>query len=204
MVSNMTAMPQAIISTPEDYLRLESDAVDKHEWIDGRVLSMAGGSFGHSLATSNVIRCVGNKLVGKPCRTLDSNIRVRVATGGLYTYPDVTVVCGEPQFDTLDRSGGTLLNPRVIVEVLSPSTEAYDRGEKFRRYRLIESLDEYVLISQTEAVIEVFTKQSDGAWQLSTFEGADAVARLGSIQIDLPLREIYAGVTFAAVPPTGS
>lgn len=194
----MIAITHKLSVTPEEYLCAEESALDKHEWIDGQVVAMAGVSLNHSLITANLGCSVGNRLTREFARALLSNIRVRVATGGLYTYPDVTVFCGQPQFDSIDRSQGTLTNPRVIVEVLSPSTEGYDRGDKFKRYCGLPSLMEYVLISQNEAFVEVIARRDDGSWSINFFKGLEAIAKLDSIGIEVPLTEIYDGVVFSS------
>lgn len=191
----MTALPTPKARyTISEYLAIERDATDKHEYRDGQILMMAGGTADHSLLSANLIRAIGNRLLGKPCQVYESNLRVRIPRKVLFTYPDVQVVCGKRQLDPGDPSGGTIINPRLIVEVLSDSTEVYDRGKKFRRYREIESFQEYVLVSQDHARIETFLRGAEGTWLLTTFEGLDARARLASIEVELPLSEVYAGI----------
>jgi Uma2 family endonuclease len=180
----------------QDYLRLESGATERHEYRDGEIIAMAGGSPDHSLIIANVIRAVGNRLAGTPCRAYDSNLRVRIPRTPLFTYPDVSVISGPVQFDPQDPNRTTATNPRLIVEVLSKSTEADDRGEKFRRYLSLDSLQEYVLVSQVRPWVETFTRQSDGSWRFATAPDLGSIARLESLQIDLPLSEMYAGVEF--------
>jgi Uma2 family endonuclease len=182
--------------TVEEYLRLESEATDKHDYRDGEILAMAGGSYEHGLITPNVITELGNRLRGKPCRVIDSNLRIAVARDVRYSYPDVSVICGEPQFDPKDRNRTTVTNPRVVIEVLSDSTEAADRGEKFQRYLKLESLEEYVLIAQDRARVETFFRQPDGTWLFAYTEGRDATAHLRSLDVGLPLTEVYVGVIF--------
>ena len=155
---------------------------------------MAGGTGEHSLVVANVIGELRNRLRGKPCHVYDSNLRIRIPRTVLYTYPDATVICGPRQKDPNDPSGETFTNPRLIVEVLSPSTEGYDRGEKFERYRSLDSLEEYVLVSQGTARVETYFRQEHGTWLLTPFSGLEAVARLRCLEIDLPLGEVYAGV----------
>ncbi len=174
--------------TPEEYLMLERSATTKSEYIGGQIYAMAGASHKHVLIEGNVIRELGNRLRGRPCEVHTSNMRVRVRRTGLYTYPDVTVVCGKPEFD--DAKFDTLLNPTVLIEVLSPSTEAYDRGEKFVQYRRLPSLQEYVLISQDQTRVEYFRRQGE-LWILSELNTPDSVLRLESIDCAVPLREIY-------------
>ena len=183
----------------DEYLRRERESLEKHEYRDGEILLMVCGSADHSLVVANVIAGLHAQLRGKPCRVYDSNLRVRIPRTVLYTYPDATVICGPRQIDTEDRSGETVTNPSIIVEVLSPSTEGYDRGEKFSRYRTLDSLQEYVLVSTDTPRIEVFTRQPEGTWLLTPFVGLEANARIRSLQIELPLAEAYAGVEF---PPT--
>lgn len=128
--------PQAIDRyTPQEYLRREYEAAERHQYYHGEILAMAGGSPDHSLIISNVNRQIGNRLEGKPCRVYESNLRIRIPRTTLYTYADATVICGERQFDPLDARKQTILNPTLVVEVLSPSTEAWDRGGKFENYR---------------------------------------------------------------------
>jgi Uma2 family endonuclease len=186
--------------TISEYLRLERESVEKHEYRDGEILAMAGGSPNHSLITANFIRELGNVLKGKPCRVYDSNLRVLIPRTPLYTYPDASVLCSEPKLDPQDEKKGTITDPRLLAEVLSASTEAYDRGEKFTRYRQIDSLQEYVLISQHTPRVEMFFRRSDGTWLFTAVAGLESIARLTSLEIAIPLREIYAGVEFETVP----
>jgi Uma2 family endonuclease len=202
--------PHRFRATVEEYLEFEAEAFEKHEWIDGEVRplhrgpeGMAGGSFEHIIIESNMVRELGNKIAKKNCRALTSNLRVktpvfRMGRGnrGLYTYPDVTVVCGKPEVEKGGPASETLQNPLLLVEVLSPATESDDRGEKFERYRTIESFREYVLVSQKKPHVQVFLRRDNGDWKISYLEGLDAIARFGSIDVDLPLSDVYDGVTF--------
>ncbi len=181
-------------STIEQYLLLEASAQTRHEYRDGQIIAMAGGSPEHSLIIANIIRELGNRLKGSTCRVYDSNLRIRVPRTPLYTYPDATVICGEIQFDPHDAKRTTAANPRVIIEVLSASTEADDRGEKFRRYLSLESLQEYVLVSQVRPWVETFTRLPDGARRFATASGLDANVTLSTLQLHLPLSEIYANL----------
>lgn len=182
--------------TPQEYLRLEEKAEVKHEFHAGEILAMSGGNYRHSRIISNLIRAVGNRLDGSPCYVLESNMRVRLARDDRYVYPDSTVVCGEPQFDPLDANQTTIVNPRVVFEVLSESTEGYDRGAKFTAYRDLPSLDAYVLVAQDRPQVETFVRQSDGAWLFEPWRGLEASAKLRPLSIDLPLAEVYAGIAF--------
>jgi len=183
--------------TISDYLNRERDSLEKHEYRDGEILAMSGGSARHSLISANVIRELGNRLKGKPCRVYDSNLRIRIPRSVLYTYPDASVVCDAPQVDPDDPLKETVINPTVVVEILSPSTEAYDRGEKFGRYRQLDSLKQYVLVSQSMPRIELFLRHGDGAWLFTAFSGVEATADLASLRITLALSEVYAGVDFS-------
>lgn len=181
--------------TPEQYLQLERQAEYKSEYYDGEIFAMAGGSPEHSLVAANVTRELGQQLLEKPCRVYNSDLRVHTSET-LYTYPDVTVVCGEPQFS--DENGDTLLNPTVIVEVLSPTTEAWDRGGKFEQYRQRESLQEYVLVAQDRPHVERFTRQSNGQWLLSEVNGLESAIGLPTIGCELALALVYHNVEFTA------
>lgn len=184
----------------DEYLRFESDAEYKHEYANGEILDMAGSTGEHSLITMNLGAGLHTRLKGKPCRVYSSDLRVRIHNKAFYNYPDLQVICGEIEYDPEDHRNMSALNPRLIVEVISPSTEAYTRGEKFRRYREIPSLREYVLVLQDQPVVESFFLQEDGAWALATFQGIEAVARFRSLDVMAPLSEIFAGVAFAAPP----
>jgi Uma2 family endonuclease len=187
----MAAVPQVPL-TPEQYLEIERAAEFKSEYYNGRMYAMSGASRTHVLVTSNLTRELGNALKGGPCLVYASDLRV--STGKLYTYPDVAVVCGKETFS--DNRQDTLVNPTVIVEVLSPSTEAYDRGLKFSLYWSIESLREYVLVWQARPQVEVFRRQAGGTWLMEASVGLDARCRFESLGCELPLAEIYANVTF--------
>lgn len=190
----MSALQQPFY-TPEQYLEIERRAAFKSEYYAGQMFAMAGASREHNVITGNVIRRLGNALDGRPCETYPSDMKVLVSASGLYTYPDVSVACGEPQF--LDRQGDVLLNPLVIVEVLSDSTEAYDRGAKFALYQRIESLQEYVLVSQDRARVERYVRQPGGQWLYSRTDGLEAEVPLDALGCRLPLAEVYARVQFA-------
>ena len=180
--------------SPADYLALERASEFKHEFFDGELFRMSGDTIEHSQIAGNVIRALGNSLADSPCRVLTSDMRIKLPTG-LYTYPDVLVVCDQPQYE--DDHTDVLLNPLVVVEVLSPTTEAYDRGKKFRHYQTCPSLREYVLIAQDRAAVDHYLRQpASGQWLLTTFESLAATMSLPSIGIGLPLHEIYAKVEF--------
>jgi Uma2 family endonuclease len=140
--------------TIAEYLEMEEKAVDRHEFHDGEILAMSGGTYAHSRISTNLTIMIGNLLDGHPCHPLGSDMRVRIPGQRDYIYPDISVICGEPQFDPDDPKKTTVINPRVVIEVLPESTESYDRGAKFELYRQIPSLDEYVLVSQLQPQVE--------------------------------------------------
>lgn len=182
--------------TIEEYLLLEANAQERHEYRDGEIIPIQGGTPEHSLIIANILGELGNTLKGKPCRVYDANLRIRTPRPSLYTYPDACVICGDTQYDEKDQNRTTVTNPRVIIQVLSKTSESDDRGERFRRFRSLESLEEYVLVSQTRPWIESFLRQSDGSWRFATASGLDAQVELRSLQVKLPLSEIYAGIKF--------
>jgi Uma2 family endonuclease len=173
-------------------LAIERKAEYKSEFFRGEMFAMAGASREHTLVAGNMLTALNNQLSGRDCEVYGNDMRVKVSPTGLYTYPDVSVVCGKPQFE--DASVDTLLNPKVIVEVLSESTEGYDRGKKFEHYRNVSSLAEYVLIAQDTPHVEVHTRQSDGRWLMWETNDLAHVARLQSIDCSLKLSDIYARV----------
>lgn len=186
------SLPSRVFVTPEEYLERERAAETKSEYHDGAIVAMVGGTARHNQVTGNIYRHLGNQLEGGPCRIYINDVKVRIPAANFYTYPDVFVVCGEEQF--LDDRRDTLLNSTLIVEVLSPSTEAYDRGRKFAAYRTLPSLRDYVLAAQDEPRLERFTRQESGLWVLSEHTGLDAVIELPSIGCSLALQDVYRGV----------
>lgn len=181
--------------TPEEYLSLERQAEYKSEYFDGEVFAMVGASRKHNLITTNISRELSQQLKNKPCEVYSSDMRVRIPNANLYTYPDLSVACDEPKFE--DAEVDTLLNPTLIVEVLSRSTAAYDRGGKFAFYRTIESLNEYLLVSQNTFHVEQYAKQPDGRWLLSDFRAPEDMLQLDSVQCSLSVKEIYDKVSVA-------
>ena len=172
-----------------EYLEQEQASDIKHELLNGEIFAMAGGTPEHGRLSSKVTGALLAELRGRPCEVFSSDVRVRVLATGLATYPDVSVVCGHLERDPEDAN--TLINPIVLVEVLSDSSEAYDRGEKFAHYRRIPSLKEYVLVSQRVPRIEVFRRNEDGSWTLYEAE-ASASVKLPSIGCELSVDEVYA------------
>ncbi|MBI3797413.1 MAG: Uma2 family endonuclease [Deltaproteobacteria bacterium] len=180
--------------TPEEYLALERKAEFKSEYLAGEIFAMSGASRQHNLIAGNVFASLHAQFRHRPCEVYMGDMRVKVSSTGLYTYPDVVALCGEPRFD--DEQKDTLLNPTVIIEVLSPSTEAYDRGGKFGHYRKLDSLQEYVLISQEEPHVEHYVRQSDTQWLLSEASSEQGSIQLPSISCTLALAEVYEKVEF--------
>lgn len=189
----MSTRPQTYLS-PEEYLELERRAEYKSEYSDGTMVAMAGGSERHALLISNLFIELGQQLKPRKCRIYSSDLRLRVSATGLYTYPDVMVVCGPPEF--ADDRRDTVVNPVVIIEVLSDSTKNYDRGEKFRHYRGLKTLTEYVLVDQDSIHIEHFVRQSDGRWVMTEIDSPDAFLQLSSIECTVPLADVYDKVEF--------
>ena len=182
--------------SPDEYLALERQSETRSEYLDGEMFAMAGSSFNHNVIVGNVLGELRQQLKGRPCRVCPNDQRVHVPATGLYTYPDVVVVCGEPRFQ--DGKMDTLLNPILIVEVLSPNTEAYDRGEKLEHYQTIESLAEYVLVAQDRPRIDQYVRQDGGHWLLTAASSLEASLALPSIQCQLALAEVYDKVDFAS------
>ncbi len=179
-----------------DYLARERSSEFRSEFFDGEIFAMGGGSPSHSLIAANFVREAGNLLKGKPCVVYTSDLRVKVSSTGLYTYPDSTIVCGELQFD--DEQGDTVTNPSVIVEVLSESTEKYDRGRKFSHYRQIPSVCEIILISQNEEHVERFVRQPEGGWLLQEELDINGSFNLLSLNVTIAMSELYRHVKFEA------
>ncbi|GAA5526450.1 Uma2 family endonuclease [Herpetosiphon gulosus] len=178
--------------TIEEYLAGERTSPAKHEFLNGQVYALAGASRNHNLIVVNLIAELHSQLKQRSCSVFPSDLRIKISATGLYTYPDVSVVCGETWFD--DSHQDTLLNPTLIIEVLSPSTEHYDRGGKFQHYRQIPSLREYLLVAQDPYHIEHYSRQAANQWLLSEIDDPQAVLELRSIQCRLTVQEVYAKI----------
>ncbi len=180
--------------TPEEYLEFEKNSELKHEYFDGEIFAMVGARKNHNRISTNLSRVLGNQLLKRPCDVFSSDMRVKVEAIEKYTYPDIVVACDKIEFleDELD----SLLNPVVIIEILSESTESYDRGLKFAHYRLIESLQEYILISQYHCQAEKFKRDEGGIWLFSSVDEMENSVKIESIKCELPLSEIYHRVEF--------
>jgi Uma2 family endonuclease len=179
--------------TPEEYLALERKSEIKHEYFAGEMLARVSASKRHNLIAANIIRILGNQLLERPCNVYPSDMRVKVSATGKYAYPDIAVSCEEEKFD--DVQNDTLLNPVIIIEVLSESTEAYDRGKKFEHYQYVESLTEYILVVQDPYRIEHYVRQSNKEWRYFEFHHAEDVVKINAIACELILNDVYAKVT---------
>jgi Uma2 family endonuclease len=193
MDSEVSTQPKGRITAGE-YLELERNAEFRSEYLDGEMFAMSGASQEHNTIEVNILTEFNVQLGDRPCKVFGANMRTKVSPTGLYTYPDITIVCGEPQFE--DDHLDTLLNPQAIIEVLSDSTESYDRGKKFAHYRQMASLQEYVLVSQYEPRVERFERSDDGSWRYSESVDPDGTVALTSVACRLPTQSIYRKVDF--------
>ena len=188
----MSAVPDARTNVSlQEYLEMDAASEDLLEYHDGEVVAMSGGSYPHSDVTTRLLQALGPLLRGGPCKAQGPNLNVGNASRRRYVHPDATIHCGPPEFHQNDGSETLLVNPRVIFEVLSQSTEAYDRGEKAKIYREIPSLEEHFLLSQDRPEVEGYHRQEDGSWSLRLWSGHDAVAKIRCLGLDLPLAELY-------------
>jgi Uma2 family endonuclease len=185
--------------TPEQYLEIERKAEFKSEYYRGEMFLMGGAREAHNLIVLNLAAELRQQFRKRPCRAYMNDMRVLVNATGLYTYPDVAAVCGEPQF--LDETRDTLLNPSLIVEVLSPSTEGFDRGRKFEHYRSVESVGEYLMLASERVSAELYTRQPDGRWLLTFAGRLEDSLDLQSVGVHLALADLYEKVDFPT-PPT--
>jgi Uma2 family endonuclease len=199
---------QLVRYTVEEYLALERESEERHEYLDGEIYAMAGESPDHGAICTNLVVELGSQLRGTPCQVFSKDTKVRSGPApkpfqspkGLYSYPDVLVVCGEMKFH--DEHRDVLLNPTVIIEVLSPTTEAFDRGEKWARHQTwLPSLTEYLLVSQSKPLIEHYRRQPDGGWLYSSVNGLEGSVSLASIGCTLRLADVYDRIVFPAESP---
>jgi Uma2 family endonuclease len=194
----MSTVPKRLLS-PQEYLAQERLAETRSEYYRGEIFAMAGGSPRHSLSKTNTVRELSSAVKGSSCTAYDSDLRILVSANGLYTYPDASVICGK-----IELADDTCTNPTLLAEVLSESTEAYDRGKKFDLCSQIASLREYLLISQQEPTLERRWRNPDGIWSATMVTGLDKWIDLPSIGVTLSLAEIYRGVDFPEPPKTST
>ena len=185
---------EVIAMTEAEYLAFERNSEIKHEYLNGEVFAMTGASWEHNMICASVIASLVNQVRGSSCQVSPSDLRLQVSASGLFAYPDISVICGEPIFT--DPEFDTIINPTAIIEILSPTTERYDRGEKFQYYRQIGSFQDYLLIAQDQPRIEGYSRQSDGSWRFTDASGLDARFEIASIRCTLALAEVYERVTF--------
>jgi Uma2 family endonuclease len=199
----MSLQPVQVLCTEEDYLALERASEERHEYVDGQVYAMAGESPEHGTICTNLTMLIASQLRGTPCQAWAKDTKVRSGppprprqpARGLFSYPDVVVVCGEPHFH--DQYRDVLVNPMVLIEVLSPTTEAFDRGDKFFRYRTwLPSLTDYILVAQTTPLLDHFRRQPHGHWELSSAIGLGSSLSLDSIACTLLLTDVYERIAF--------
>lgn len=185
----MTTQPATTLLSPEEYLAIEREAETKSEYVDGVVYAMTGASLNHITVVTNLTIALGIQLRGRPCLVLSNEMKVRMPDSRKFFYPDVSVVCGEPQFH--DERTDVILNPVLIIEVLSKSTEAFDRGGKFHAYQKLGSLREYLLVAQDRPAIEQFVRQADETWTYRAVIGRESSLSLPSVECTLGLGDVY-------------
>jgi Uma2 family endonuclease len=190
----MVAVAKTSYITPQEYLDRERSAEFKSEYCEGVVYAMSGASLAHNIISVNVTGGLWFQFKGRPCQVFTNDMKVRVENRGIYTYPDALALCGEARFD--DRHKDVLLNPTLIFEVLSPSTEAYDRGKKFSHYQHIVTLTDYVLIAQDTIRVERYQRQADGSWRYTCHEGSEEILHFAALESALRLTDIYDKVDF--------
>jgi Uma2 family endonuclease len=183
------ALKKPKLFTSAEYLEFERLSEVKHELINGEVFEMAGAVKRHNQISANIIRLLGNQLLERDCNAFSSDMRVKISAAGNYTYPDIVAVCGEEIYE--DETEDTLINPQLIIEVLSKSTEAYDRGVKFEYYQTIESFREYVLITQEPFRVEQYVRKNENEWSYFEFRKPENIVRLNSIDCEISLQDIY-------------
>jgi Uma2 family endonuclease len=178
--------------TIEEYLAIEKAAIEKHEYYRGEIFAMSGAKMPHIRISRNLLVGLTNKLNDKRCQPYGSDMRIHIETNTLFTYPDISIVCGEPE--TLNNDNWNILNPAVIIEILSPSTKNYDRGEKFKLYRDIPTLKEYILVDSESIHIEIFRLNATHHWELEEYNAVEEMLFIQTINEHIALADIYAGV----------
>ena len=197
----MSAVPKRKL-TPAEYLAIELSVEERNELLDGMMRPRERSSRWHNTISTNLTGEIGGRLKGEACYSLSLTQRIHVERTDAFFYPDFLIVCGNVHVSPNDPD--TITNPRVVIEVLSDSTERYDRTTKFRHYQQLPSVQEYILVSQDEAVCERFVRQADGSWALVSFVGLAAELAFTAVPVRVPLADIYAGVEFPAPPPRGT
>lgn len=190
----MTSLPKRYF-TPKEYLTLESEAEYKSQYVAGEIFAMAGAQPAHIDIVDNLTTALRTRFRGRPCKSYSSEMRVQVEKGEMWTYPDIVALCGTPKFET-SVNPPCLLNPQVVIEVLSRSTEAFDRGDKYIRYQQLESLTDYVLVSSEKMRVEHFSRREDGTWGMAEYRQPEQRLALANVEVELPLAEIYERVEF--------
>ena len=185
-------LPEILYISEKDYLEAERLALEKHEYFKGEIFAMSGASIPHNQIFSNSFLDIGTKLKGKKCQPFGSDLRIHIPKNTLFTYPDISIVCGE--IETTDDQFDTITNPSVIIEILSPSTRNYDKGEKFTLYREIDYLQEYILIDSERIMVEKFIRNSDNSWQLTEYRTIEQSFSIATVSIEIQLLDIYEGV----------
>ena len=181
--------------SPDEYLAVERAALEKHEYYQGEVFAVSGASLQHNVIFSNLFTDIGNKLKGKSCKPYGSDLRIHIPKNTLYTYPDISIICGEVHLT--DHEFDTAINPTVIIELLSKSTRNYDKGEKFTLYRDIDALKEYILVDTEKIYAEKHVRNVNGSWQLTDYRSLQQSFTIDSIQLNILLKDIYEGISFA-------
>lgn len=187
----MAESAERLRMTAEEYLAFERTSDEKHEFADGAIFAMSGGTYEHSIISQAFGSVLRTALLGRKCSVPNSDMKIQIPSTDKLVYPDAAVVCGRPEFK--DDKRDVLLNPKIIVEVLSPSTEAYDRGDKFTNYRTIASLMHYIIAAQDKPFVEVYTREEDGSWRLREY-GPGTQIKLSAVDCSLDVDQIYAGV----------
>lgn len=188
-------LPEILYISEKEYLDAERLALDKHEYYKGEVFGMSGASIPHNRIFSNAFLEIGTKLKGKKCQPFGSDLRIHIPKNTLFTYPDISIVCGE--IETTDDKFDTITNPSVIIEILSSSTRNYDKGEKFTLYREIDSLQEYILIDSERILVEKFIRNSDNSWQLTEYKSIEQSFSIATVAIQMQLVDIYEGLAIS-------
>jgi Uma2 family endonuclease len=186
--------------TIEEYLEMENASDEKHEYFQGEVIAMSGAKLPHIIISRNVLAGLANRLKGKSCQPYGNDLRIHIPSNTLFTYPDISVVCGEVK--TLNDDEFNALNPTVLIEILSPSTKSYDRGDKFKLYRDIPSLKEYILIDSGAVSVETFVINKQGKWELREYRNINEVLPFESIQVEIALKEIFEGTKLITSEPS--